>query len=152
MNYKTISKGLKIAICINCILLFIAPLSYSFGPLDMQDMGSEFGWKPDYFYKDESTLILIAPLYLLWLGYLVHKKRIVKQLLIIFLIGLSAFYSFFGFMSISMPMQDYQPYWGTLILFLFFPMLVVFFFFEWKVSKMKETYLYADTILDEKIA
>lgn len=149
MNSKTIANVFKIVICINFILLCIIPLGSVFGPLDEKDMASEFGWNPDYFYSDELTLILIAPFYLLWFGYLVNKEKLIKQILAILLLAASAFYAFLSFTSVSMLAQDYQPDWGFLILFLFFPMLVVFFILEIRASKITETDIHSDIILDD---
>ncbi|BDS11329.1 hypothetical protein [Aureispira anguillae] len=143
MNSKIAAQGFKLLISLNCIFLFIVPLNYSLGPLN--DTNREFGWRPDYFYNDEISLIFIAPFLFLWAMYITNKST--KTILAILLWAISAFYAFISFMSVSMLAQDYQPYWGMLLLFLFFPLLSIFFILEKKAAHTKK--IYSDRILDE---
>lgn len=151
MYSKGLSKSLKIIISVNSLLLFVIPIGYSFGPLDLEDMNSEFGWYPDYFYTNELSLLFIAPFYLLWGGYLVNKDATVKVTLRFLLLASSAFYAFCCFMSVTMISPDWQPYWGLIMLFMLCPLLVIFFLLEFKASKIKENTFHVDAILDEDI-
>lgn len=151
MTLKETVKGLKTLITFNCILLFVIPLGHVLGPLDSSNMASEFGWYPDYFYTDIFFLVMIAPFYLLWGSFLIQKEnKLIQNGLLLLLLAISAFYSFISFMSVSMISPDYQPYWGMLILFLFFPLLVILAFFDWKVNPMEVGAFHEDTILDEE--
>lgn len=133
------------------MLLFIVPLSYSIGPLDMDNMDSEWDWLPDYFYTDELMFIILSPFYFLWLCYLLNKKVAIRKALMIMLICSSGFYSFICFMLLSMPIPDYVPFWGTLLILLFFPMLIVYFFFENKAIKNPNFEIHSDALLDDKV-
>ncbi len=150
IDSKSIAKALKGIISLDFLLLFIIPISYSFGPADRSDMNSQFGWNPDYFYADEIFLIFLSPFYVLWVIYLINRNKMIKSVLTFLLIAISVFYSFICALSASTLAQDLQPYWGLLVLFLFFPLLVSFFIIERKAFQLNlNIELNDEIILDE---
>ncbi len=151
MFYPIIARVLKLLISLIFLLLLVVPMGYSYTLLDWTDMGSEIGWVSSYFYSEDLFLWIITGLLILWMIDLFNRHKKIKIVMRFFLLILSAFASFVAFLSACMPIQDYSVSWGTLLLFLFFPFLIVFFLVEWRLSrKMQKSAFYSEIVLDEE--
>lgn len=145
-------KFTKILISGCCILLLFIPLSYSFGGIGEDELGlgpARFDWQADYVYTEE-YLLIIGPFYLLWGIYLFNSHALTKIVLLLLMLALAAFYDFIAYIGLLMPIQDYAPHWGMLLLGLFFPFLLLLAVLEWKSGQGEGTYVEGD-ILDENM-
>lgn len=132
-NSIQLTKGL---ISLVCLLLFFIPIGYSFVGVGADELGigaAAYEWQADYVYTNE-MLLLMGPLYLLWGVYLLNIHSFFQKALLLLLFLLSSFYVFLAYIMLYMPIQDYVASWGTLLLGLFFPLILLLGIVEWRAG------------------
>ena len=147
---------LQIAISICCALFFVVPMYYSFhmiGVVNNEMSGGEMAWVKQYFYHDEFIILLVSPLFLIWVVYLFvrDKSKIFKIPLLLFAVGLTTFHIYIGYYLLNAPIQDFSATWGIFLFFILAPLLFILLLLEIiKSGKTKQkSILNNEIILDE---
>lgn len=133
MNYKLIHQGLIYCIHLMCMLCFILPFSIEFNPWKFGE--SDDGWGTLYFIQQDilvlyPTLSFIA----IWITLQVTKATFIKSILKVLSFMAAGYQFFVAFLSVSMPMQDFIPSYGYLLLLGFFPCIILVYTVEYWVN------------------
>lgn len=153
----------KIIISICCLLFFVLPIGRSFevweseadmSPEDMANFNwPEPRWGDSYFYYDEFLILAIAPLFLLWLIYLIlgsTKQKLWRIVFSFLLVLVSCIHCWVGFLLFTSIMQDFRIHIGVLLLFIPAPLLCILLVLEIKSSDtVVHQTIQEDILLDE---
>lgn len=102
-------------------------------------------WENILMIQDDFLILIVSPIFLIWILYLWLTKKWLNIILQILLFLSSIFYSFIAFLSASMPIQDFSPAIGYLLLLLCCPFVIIFLIFD---KYNKKSQLTDDDILD----
>ena len=128
MKVRTPSDWMRIIINFICLLIFILPFSVEFNPEEYKNINE--GWESQYLINDFENLIFIAPFFLVWFFYQFVTNRKLKLILKYISLILAAWSSFYGFLGIGMPIQDFVPDIGIHLLLLLFPLVLIMIILE----------------------
>ena len=92
--------------------------------------GSELGWISIYIFEDEELLIGLMPFYILFPLMLLSKNRPIKIILKVILFLLALLYFGYGLLATGMPIQDYSPDLGALMLLALLPELAYLYYMD----------------------
>jgi predicted neutral ceramidase superfamily lipid hydrolase len=134
MNLKKRRKYWKYFIYFICGIMLIFPYSETF-TTEYDDINGD--WIKNYALNSFEYAIAIIPLIILLIMVPRIENRGAKKILIVILCLLSGIAFLFAFQSLTMPIQDFVPQWGMLILIILFPIVAIDSLIEWK--RQRET-------------
>jgi hypothetical protein len=108
---------------IDIILILLLPYSETYGGGSSEL--DELTWSLNYFYQDMELFVFFIPLSLLTIGFQIMPNGIWRKLLLGLLILLCCGYSFIAFIGLGMPIQDYAPTWGQLVMVTVGPLMLI---------------------------
>jgi len=115
--------------------MLIVPYSETF--TTEYDEGSG-DWKRNYALNSFEYAIVIIPIILLLILIPKVESRGIKIVSIAILCLLSGVAFLFAFQSLRMPIQDFVPQWGMLVLIILFPIVVINSSIEWKKETLQK--------------
>lgn len=119
----------KYFIYLICGIMLITPFSETFDPTSDEMSGK---WMKNYVLNSFEYSIVIIPIIILLIIIPRLENRTPKKISIATLCFLSGIAFLVALQSISLPIQDFIPQWGILILIILFPVTVIDSFIEWK--------------------
>ena len=81
----------------------------------------------DFMYYDIYMLTPYIFLLSVWISYQVVKRKWVKIILSILLVISSAFFTLYGLIGLTLPIQDFHPYIGLYFMLILLPSIILFF-------------------------
>lgn len=136
-------KIILYVIGITLILLLILPFYHVFVP-ELTDAPNEY-WKTIYLVEDEFLIIGLLPFYAIFLFYTFSKKKILKTIFKVILFLLAILYFVYALMTTQIPVMDYIPDIGTLLLFLLLPEFIYLHYMDMWVKYYEENQQEATT-------
>jgi hypothetical protein len=136
IRYRLGARILRFILVGIWILAFVLPYAETCCHEDAVDPADP--WKVIYLYEDYDSAVFIAPLFAACLfmldfrlGWIWYVTRIISSLV-------AGFYFMILFMSLGMPMQDFVPAEGALVLGMIPILLVVLYWVEFKIWQMNK--------------
>jgi len=123
MNKFKFSLFFRHAVNLVFAILFVFPISTIYNPF------ASYIWMEQYIYS-EGPLKFFAPFGILWILFQVVKNKRFRNLAKWLCFILTALYFVGSLSSILVPIQDYVPDYGSLLLLLLFPLIAFMIFFE----------------------
>lgn len=128
-NLKKRRKYWKYFIYLICGITLIVPYSETFTN-EYDDVNGD--WIKNYALNSFEYALVIVPLIVLLIAIPRIQSRGIKKILIAILCLLTGFAFLLAFQSLIMPIQDFVPQWGMLVLIILLPIVVVESSIEWK--------------------
>ena len=116
----------------NIAILLILTLPYSITYGGGYNEIDELTWEPNYVYENLELFIFFIPLSLLTIGFQVMKFNKWRKLLLGLHIVQCCAYSLNAFLSMGIPIQDYIPSWGQLVMVTLGPMTIII----WRIESI----------------
>lgn len=110
-----------------CALLLVLPISMTFSPGPETSDGE---WLYDFTLNSFEYSIVLIPLIIAFVA-IPFLQNLKKKVLILLSIVLASFCSFYAYQFMTIPIQDFIPQIGTIVLLILFPFSVVNAFKEW---------------------
>lgn len=113
--WKYISNNKLITLLnIVVILILLFPYTLTFG--EVYSEAHTYSWKYHYVYSDIELFVFFIPLGVLVIGFQIIKLNNWRKKLLIILTILSCLYSLNAFLTLLVPIQDYLPSWGQILM------------------------------------
>ena len=124
-------KNNKIISIFNLEILLVLFVPYSIIYSGTSEI-EQLTWQNIYVFKELNLFIFFIPLSALTILFqLVRNRNLKKTIIILHLLQCGA-YSLVALVSMSLPMQDYVPSWGTLIMATLGPMMLIITIIEFR--------------------
>ena len=107
----------------------ILPISTTFD-IEIEESNGE--WTNNYLINTFEYAIFIIPLILFLIIIPRLKNQTKKRSLIIVSVFIMVFLFWFAIQAVSLSIQGFIPNWGILLLLIFFPIVIIDSFMEWK--------------------
>lgn len=97
----------------------------------------EGDWIKNYVFNTFEYAVIILPLIFSLIMIPKDRKQSAKKILMTILCLFSVLAFLFALQSLSMPIQDFAPSWGMLVLIFLFPIVIIDVRLEWKGENKK---------------
>lgn len=121
IKYQNLYKLISVLVCLCLVLVFIIPSGYGFAVYEEENDGI---WIASYLYEDFLILLFLFPFYVLYPLTLIVRHKI-ALLLILTATFINAFILGFIGLILSASFIDYSGYYGSLVLVLLLPLLII---------------------------
>tara|TARA_Y100000815_G_scaffold117945_1_gene106474 strand:+ start:884 stop:1315 length:432 start_codon:yes stop_codon:yes gene_type:complete len=125
-NYIKKNKTLSV---LNLILILILIVPYSYSSIHQYET-EELHWTPNFVFNEIGLFMFYLPILILTIGFQITKKIIWKKILLILNLVLSIIYFIGAILSIWLPIQDFIPGFGNLLILTLFPLIMIIFIME----------------------
>ena len=125
-NYIKKNKTLSV---LNLILILILIVPYSYSSKHQYET-EELHWTPNFVFNEIDLFMFYLPILILTIGFQITKKIIWKKILLILNLVLSIIYFIGAILSIWLPIQDFIPGFGNLLILTLFPLIMIIFIME----------------------
>lgn len=117
-------KTLKLSYIFAIVVLFILILPYDSSGGHFSEEG-DYEWFNNYVFKTSFYLLAYIPLFTLAMFILFLRNQSMRKVALWINLLLCCTYSFFAFMGLSIPAQDYAPHFGTLLMLTVGPLAIL---------------------------